>query len=183
MRLAERVVGRVEAAERAEPAGVGLDQLEHPLIRLAVAAGLLEREDQRPRIDLLERVERLLRSGQQAGGVMQPDVDVRVEEPQVIDVATQHLDPRDQVALGVHRRRHYPRVLGGTQPTGSGLAADAVYVSRYAVGSADRGAALARAAPLEKQGTEPRARPAFASARVSHPTASEVSVVVFLCPA
>jgi hypothetical protein len=110
LRLAERVLGGVEAAERPQPVGVGFDELEHPLVRLAVPAGLLEREDQRARVDLLERAERVLGGGQQAGGIVQPDVDVRVEEPQVVDVAMQHLDPRHEVFLGVHRRPRYPRL-------------------------------------------------------------------------
>jgi len=85
-RLLDRAVGGIQAAQRLEPSRMRLNELEHARVRLGIAARLAEREDERPRIDLLERVERLFLGRQQPGRIVKAEVHVGVVRTEIVDV-------------------------------------------------------------------------------------------------
>jgi hypothetical protein len=123
--LCERILGRVQPAERAEPVRVGVHELEHVGVRLTVSRRFLEREHQRAGVDLLERVDGLLGGGQQARGVAQADVDMGVVDLQVRHVVVDGRHPGHQVRLRIH-----PLRLPGSRVRPTVLSAIALLAAR-----------------------------------------------------
>src|SRR3954451_9313125 len=72
--LGERVAVRVEPAEREQAAVAGGRLLDDHVVRRRVPLRLVHREDERPRVDLLERADELLSRAPVAVGIIRADV-------------------------------------------------------------------------------------------------------------
>jgi hypothetical protein len=145
LRLGDRIlVAGIQAAERNEaPAGRrrGVDQM---LVRLAVAIGLVEREDDSAGAGELDRLQQFLRRRLEAVGVVLADVSVRIEDLEARDEADRLLEPRPQVGVVPHGPEIATRRT--IRPMDPRLVARFVAVSRAAIGVTAGGVALGLAA-------------------------------------
>ena len=105
--LGGRVVGRVEAAEGEQAALAPLRLLDHHVVRRRVAVELVHGEDERARVDPLQRADQLLAAAAVAVGVVEPDVRVGVERLEAGQLLAQPLEPRQHAGVRDHGRSDY----------------------------------------------------------------------------
>ena len=110
-RLRDRAgVLRLDAAQRAQRAVRRRDPVEHHVVGLAVAVGLVHREHERARVDGREDGQQLVDRLLEAVGIVGPDVGVGIEQREARDVLGGPVEPGPQEGAGVeHAAAHYRR--------------------------------------------------------------------------
>jgi hypothetical protein len=104
--LGQRIVGRVEPAERHELAARRLRLGDHPVVRRAVPIGLLRREHDGSRARAVEPRDQLLVAAPEPVRIVAPRVRVRIEQLDPGHERGGGVEPGPQDLVGVHEPRN-----------------------------------------------------------------------------